>query len=654
MKRSKMEVWTLAQIVDPEFKRQLSMDVEHIQGKVELQLADGSIRVSKRQAFLNLFWWRILTTFNIPIRKDHFIKAGICTPDQLNSEWNRYYDEIMAITSHNAKQLKNIIWQVLQDMYYFGFSAIAEYTASLDIIDMAHITRDPVMKKIIDTKYDLVDDKGDIKVGYSTRTVEDIISRNNKKIMTLLGTPGALKNERLLPFQRCQQLNQHQVPQTIYCYGIRTDINDSIVTKPVLGNALDGLNNIEEYAVESLSAKKSTFYNHESVRTSQYFGRRMHLVTSSLVRVYDGDCGSTQTVDYYITEKHKHVVIGKYIVEDGKLVLLNHSNIDKYVNTTVHMRSPMTCRYRRGVCETCGGRIYNNLNRKINLGIMAALHVIEMVTQKILSTKHLVKTLSILYELPAEVKDKLFVMANACEIRWSPAFLKQAKGFHDGTWQLGIPYDGFANFTDVMLIRDEDINENNISRIGTLHIRQGENVITCNLKTGEIDPSLSMAMLKHIRANYDKIVKENGCIWIPLEKTANIPLMTTAIINDNMRAYVASVDSMFRRGINQFTTNKDALKYISELIYSKVDVNIAHIETVLKAFQITSEEDYRIPRVEDTNQVLFSDMKKILKFRHVGSMLAFEGLGKYLNSPVTYLLDKQNSVLDWMIGYTED
>ena len=47
-------------------------------------------------------------------------------------------------------------------------------------------------------------------------------------------------------------------------------------------------------------------------------------------------------------------------------------------------------------------------------------------------------------------------------------------------------------------------------------------------------------------------------------------------------------------------------------------------------------------------------MKKILKFRHVGSMLAFEGLGKYLNSPVTYLLDKQNSVLDWMIGYTED
>ena len=53
-----MEVWTLAQIVDPEFKRQLSMDVEHIQGKVELQLADGSIRVSKRQAFLNLFWWR--------------------------------------------------------------------------------------------------------------------------------------------------------------------------------------------------------------------------------------------------------------------------------------------------------------------------------------------------------------------------------------------------------------------------------------------------------------------------------------------------------------------------------------------------------------------------------------------------------------------
>lgn len=650
-----MEVWTLQQITDVAFRHQLEQNPNALDGRVELQLTDGVIRVSKRQAFVNLFWWQILTEFGRPICKKHFIKNGVCTADALNGKWNAYYDEIMELSSHNAKRLKSIIWSVLQDMYRFAYSSVADHIASLDITDMAKVTHDPKISNIVKTKYKMVDDKGDIKAGYSTKDVENIISENSKQIMELLGTPGALCNERLLPFQRCGQLNRYQVPQTIYSYGIRTDINDSIITKLVLGNALDGLNNIHEFAIESLAAKKSAVYNHTAVSQSQYFGRRMHLVTSSLVRIYDGDCGSTQTVDFLVTTERKHNLIGKNIVDDnGKLVTLTADNVSDYVGKVVHMRSPMTCRYRRGICETCGGKIYNNINRKTNLGILAALHVIENVTQKILSAKHLVKTSSILYVLPPKLKDHIFSMANTSEIRWTGEFLRRNKGFTEGYWELGIPYSGFSNFNDVNLIRDEGVDERNISYIKTIYIRNGEHVEEFNMKNDKITPSLSMPMLRHIRNNYDKLVKEQGCIWIPLKGTESIPIMITTVINDNMLEYVKLVDTMFRTDVCKFRTNADALQDVSNLIYSKVDVNIAHIETVLKAFQITSPNDYRIPCVTDTNDVHFAVEKDILRYRHVGSMLAYEGLGKYLSSPDTYTVKKQKSVLDLMVGYTQE
>ena len=192
-----------------------------------------------------------------------------------------------------------------------------------------------------------------------------------KEIIKLLSTKDSLQNQRLLPFQRTEQLNKHQVPQTMYCFGVRTDINDAIIKKVVIGSALDGIRDIEEYAVESLSAKKTAFYNKHAVKESQYYNRRMQLNAAAVRQLYEGDCGSTNTVAFRVSESKKNNVIGKYIIDGGQLVCLTKYNIDNYVGKLVQLRSPMTCRYRNGVCEVCGGRIYSNLNFKLNPGIIA-------------------------------------------------------------------------------------------------------------------------------------------------------------------------------------------------------------------------------------------------------------------------------------------
>ena len=98
------EVWTMQQILDPNFLDSLAKDPDALTGKVILELSDGKIKVGKRQAFFNLFCFPILTEFDIPIRKDHFIKRVPLNKGMLVKVLDRYYTEIMGINFNYAKR----------------------------------------------------------------------------------------------------------------------------------------------------------------------------------------------------------------------------------------------------------------------------------------------------------------------------------------------------------------------------------------------------------------------------------------------------------------------------------------------------------------------------------------------------------------------
>jgi hypothetical protein len=381
----------------------------------------------------------------------------------------------------------------------------------------------------------------------------------------------------------------------------------------------------------------------------------MQLVCSSVIELYEGNCGSNVTVAFRIKEKTKNNVIGKFIIDNGQLICLTKDNIDSYVGKIVQLRSPMTCRYRNGVCEVCGGRIYSNFNFKLSPGIISSIHTVESVTQKILSAKHLVKTMSIIYRIPIDL-EHIFEARNTSEIAWHKDFIsKWSSGKFDDDLKLGVPYDSFRNFTDVKLIRGDSVYETSMSNLNAIYIRKGDKVIIeANMQIGKDNmPSFSIDMLKHIRDNFARLENKDGCIWIPLTGTEHMSLMVTKIMNDNMLTFVKRVDDFFKTDIKKFRTNSSVLEAATDILYDKVSVNITHIETVLKAFQITSDTDRSIPRVEDTNDVQYRGMDDILTHRHVGSKLAYEDLKNYIHAAETYLNNRQKSVFDLMIGYIQ-
>ena len=637
-----VDSWTLAQINDPAFLDSLIPQFESLSGLVDVQFSDGILRVSKRTAFLNLFWWQILTKLQIPICKRHFAKYKCDKPITKGSMvdfLNPYYDEIMDINPHNAKKLKQAIWEMLQKLYVFCCDKLPMYAASVDILDMAEILNDPAMKPGIDTKYKITPSMG-------TSAIEKKVEEESKRIQQLLGTKGALKNDALYTYQVTGQLNKFQVPQSMYMFGVRTDVSDNIIGLPVIGSAVDGLNDIYEFAVESLSAKKSAFYNRVAVADSQYFSRKEQLLCSSIRYIYPGDCHSQLLVHYNVTEQNYKNLVGKLTFVEGQPVWLTYDNIKNFIGQTIYMRSPMTCRYRKGVCEVCGGRIFNNINRKMNIGLLCAIQVIAPTTQKILSAKHLVKTLSIIYELPKKASEVLF-RSSTSEIRWKPNIFDFSK-----MW-MGVPQKSFPNIHDTLLLRaDKAPKEERFSSVSMFSLRNQEGErIDYDLNDGTQIPFFSAEMLFHIRDHFSQLQTDEEMVWIPLAGTDKLNIFKTIVINDNMLQFVNKVSGFLSDKIKNYTSCNDALQDFSDIIYSKASANISHLEVMLKAYQLTSPYDFRVPRVTDPDNVCFQTTASILNNRHIGTKMAFQGLLQYMSLPSTYLVPKMESCFDPMVGY---
>lgn len=634
-------IWTYDNISDPKFLDNLIPISAELTGKVIVEFSDGKICAGIRMAFLNLFWWPILLAFGIAIRKEHFIKRLPPNKDNLADAWNIYYQEIMALDNHNAEKLSKVAWDVIQHIYSVSSTYLLPYVSSLDMMDLAAITLDPHIAKLLESKDEI------LSPNISTRTMEMSINQKNKEIATILGTPGLLQNEALLPYQRVKQLNTFQLPQTIYAFGIRTDINDTIISYPVIGSAIDGLRNILEFGVESLSAKKSASYNHNAVSISQYFGRKEHLITLTLQRIYPGDCGSKVTIKFFITEKNAKNVIGSYIYENGELKLLTKGNINHYVNTEVNLRNPLGCKYRNGVCEKCGGALLTNINPNINIGMLSSIQLVKKVSQGILSAKHLIRTTSVFYQMPAGLEKILYQSSNN-EIRWNKEFHSQLENY-----MMGIDVKNFSSVHDIHLLSiEKDIREEKMSNIRAFVLRDKYNNKTAyNLFSNEQCPFLSKEMILYLRQNASEIKIEDDIAWLPIHDTERIPIFRTTVVNDSLLALMDRVKNFLEKDISRYTNCSKALQKFMDTVEGKVDINIIHVGIVLKAYTITSDTDFSVPRIEDPNHVKFQNLPTILVNRNVGTELAFQWLTKYVVNPNTYLVKHSKSQCDLMIGY---
>jgi hypothetical protein len=112
------------------------------------------------------------------------------------------------------------------------------------------------------------------------------------------------------------------------------------------------------------------------------------------------DCGTKHYVEYHIDNAKKLAMIdgrNYYDLVNGKAdydhlkTVVGKKDI-QLIGKTIALRSPVTCAGGKHCCRTCYGKALSAKNKDLNTGLVAVLLMTNVLTQRLLSAKHLLST----------------------------------------------------------------------------------------------------------------------------------------------------------------------------------------------------------------------------------------------------------------------
>lgn len=199
-------------------------------------------------------------------------------------------------------------------------------------------------------------------------------------------------------------ININQLGEVVLQIGYKPNQYGTVISYPIYRSFLQGFNEIKQLFIDAIGARTALFTSKVQVRKSGYFNRKINSLTSDLkldLRPDHEDCHTKHFVSYKVTsQKELDMINGRYIMVDDKPYLVNHNQDTDLIGQTVDLRSPITCAAEgNGICLTCYGELYkvnsfldgDGKRHSMGIGTIGTLLLCEPFTQKLLSTKHLLR-----------------------------------------------------------------------------------------------------------------------------------------------------------------------------------------------------------------------------------------------------------------------
>ncbi len=203
--------------------------------------------------------------------------------------------------------------------------------------------------------------------------------------------------------------NISQIRQMAGMKGLMTDPTGKIIDFPIKSSLREGLS-VLEYFISTHGARKGLADTALRTSNSGYLTRRLIDVAQDIVVLQD-DCGTTDGIWVSepqdkellpsLTERMTSRLAASKIVnpQTGETIVDRNEEIDEQKAreiisaeiTKVHVRSPLSCRSRKGTCQRCYGRDLARrhlIDLNTAVGIIAAESIGEPGTQLTLRTFH--------------------------------------------------------------------------------------------------------------------------------------------------------------------------------------------------------------------------------------------------------------------------
>lgn len=619
--------------------------------KMILEFDDGVLETNNRAT---LFSWYLGAYHRLypetPLLREHHLGDAIIGKDtHLDILGKCLFDTLDTYRGRvDIEVLTKIAYEVTNDIYNDFTTKLKSYVSSINILDFIDAVEHPRIKKAND----------------EVRPEQYSIDQVYKTIRETLGdfNDTSLKKNTLSRMAKSGLVSMGQIQQCIGPRGYLTDIDSNIFKDPILKSFTHGLIDLPDAMKDSRTATKALKFADEKIADTEYFNREMQLLTHVITRVHEGDCGSKEYINFTVRANDLRNITGKFYLADNDK-LLEVIDSDKHlVGKTIKMRSSVKCIHpdAYGVCATCMGRLADSIPRGTNVGHVAATELGEMITQILLSTKHL-ESSSKVDEFQLTEYDKKYIFADndsrtkenegtsntviLLAERLSGRKVTLTLAEEDAKGLSEIDYHSPDKLIPSMLSKLKDVSL-------TIEDKTGfSETVTVPVSMGNRLSWLTLDALKYIKSKGWSLSDRGNYVVDLSEWDVSLPLFQLPLRHTDMGQYMKAIKSFListgREVKGEISSVDNTLINFHNLISAKLNVNIAHSELMIAATLVkdAATGDHRLPTPKSTGKS--SPYRENMKMRSLGPMMAYQGQGKVLTSVQSFIYKQRpDSIFD--------
>lgn len=533
------------------------------------------------------------------------------------------FKHICEYNNINAYEHKNpllkLTYEIVNNIYNEIVNRVSDYVSTIDACDFVEIVKNPEISKI---QENIKPNPESIEKAYKA-IKQTLINMNT--------------NNRFVKAYKSKSINENQANQCIGPRGFVTDLDRTVFRRPIVNGFIKGMGSLYEIMAESRTAAKSLNANDTHIKTSEYASRRIQLLTMSVRNIVNGDCGSTELMDLFVTPQVLENIKGKYYLKEDNTLDYIRGNETHLINTIIRIRTTLGCRHpvAEEVCTTCLGKISENFKENSNLGYIMTSYLMEKSTQSILSTKHLthsVKKSSIKLE---GIANKYFYANEENNIYFN-------KDLDLTGLILVLPNSKLNKLVDVLNTRNTNIALNKIGELEEIIIKDTKHKTpiseTINISYKDRTSIITKALLNYIKS-VNLSSDARGNFVIPLDNyNKELPVFNNPLKEENIISFINKITSIIETNKDKINDPYEKLNMLFSHIIDRFKCNLSVLEIIIYATTTYNSlnNNYKLGR--NSEHMVTENKSLLFRHRSLSQLLVFEEQTKEIinNAPVIF------------------
>ena len=632
-------IFTDMQVLDLHFYQILNIlldgiETEQIQNSILfVQFTDmETVKLSIFDYWVNLLFWGLPVSTGHPISSRYLWFYEDITQDSIAEYINSNFLKINR-DQYSNMQINNLIDDVMYKFQFVDkFSLYLYNTANNeDTIDLMKQNKDFWDYVHCDISNVPSEDIKDVSMGYTRKGIDAIIKS---------GTHWAA------PYFRSKEgINPKQFREFMFNIGTVPTDDGTVFSRPINGNFSNrGITDPVDYAIEDSKARQAQILSHQNVRVSGAFARILGLNNLD-DRLHDDPnyvCDSKHFVAITIKDaKTLSMYKNRYYRFDPngieyKLPAEPLKDSTELIGRTLYFRSPITCASRtrgEGICHRCYGGLAKT-NYDINIGQIASELLSALLTQRMLSAKHLLET---------NVRKITWTsdMSLFFDIYFSSIRLKDDREFKK--FRMVIPQESIISDNDEEDM-DDAFNFNNYVTSVTIVDPKG-NVYTI----GTVDEDNLYFSIELDNIISKKSPDADGNYNIMLDDLKGLNIFFIEIVNNELGRTLEKIKNIINKGpdIAKLRTKERVTQaLVDAVIEGGLAIDAIHLETILAHQCVSAESTLLDPQWEYPNETykMVTLHERLKDNPSITISLMYNKVNRLLFYPMTFLKTKASVV----------